>query len=94
MANQLCRPGSSANSRSTSTSAPTRTPNGADTCSATPWRPSSESHDAGGGNVIVVDADNQGLLGFYTRHGFKSTGIDGDPALYMKVSTARKTLQT
>ena len=50
--------------------------------------------DAGGGKVIVVDADNQGLLGFYTRHGFKSTGIDGDPALYMKVSTARKTLQT
>ncbi len=48
---------------------------------------------AGGGKVIVVDADNQGLLGFYTRNGFKSTGSDGDLALYMKVSTAR-TLQT
>lgn len=48
--------------------------------------------DAGGGKVIVVDADNQGLLGFYTRNGFKETGVTGDLALYMKVSTARKAL--
>lgn len=48
--------------------------------------------DAGGGKVIVVDADNQGLLGFYTRNGFKETGLKGDLTLYMKVSTARKAL--
>ena len=48
--------------------------------------------DAGGGKVIVVDADNPGLLAFYTRTGFRSTGVDGDLALYMKVSTARKAL--
>lgn len=48
--------------------------------------------DAGGGKVIVVDADNPGLLGFYSRNGFKSTGVEGDLSLYMKVSTARKAL--
>ena len=48
--------------------------------------------DAGGGKVIVADADNEGLLDFYVRNGFKITGTEGDLALYMKVSTARKTL--
>jgi ribosomal protein S18 acetylase RimI-like enzyme len=48
--------------------------------------------DAGGGKVIVVDADNPGLMAFYSRNGFKSTGIDGDLSLYLKVSTARKAL--
>lgn len=48
--------------------------------------------DAGGGKVIVVDADNSALLGFYERNGFKTTGIDGALSLYMKVSTARKAL--
>jgi ribosomal protein S18 acetylase RimI-like enzyme len=48
--------------------------------------------DAGGVKVIVVDADNPGLLAFYTRNGFTSTGKDGDLSLYMKVSTARKAL--
>jgi ribosomal protein S18 acetylase RimI-like enzyme len=48
--------------------------------------------DAGGGKVIVVDADNDGLVEFYLRNGFKATGIEGDLALYMKVSTARKEL--
>ncbi len=48
--------------------------------------------DAGGGKVIVVDADNEALLGFYLRNGFKTTGIDGDLALYLKVSTARAAL--
>lgn len=48
--------------------------------------------DAGGGKVIVVDADNPGLLGFYTRNGFKTTGAEGDLSLYLKVSTARKAL--
>ena len=46
------------------------------------------AHD-GGGKVIVVDADNTGLLDFYTRNGFKTTGVEGDLTLYLKVSTAR-----
>lgn len=46
--------------------------------------------DAGGGKVIVVDVDNQGLLNFYLRNGFKTTGTEGDLAVYMKVSTARR----
>ncbi len=33
-----------------------------------------------------------GLLGFYTRNGFKSTGVSGDLSLYMKGSTARRAL--
>jgi len=40
----------------------------------------------------VVDADNAGLLGFYMRNGFKSTGAESDLSLYMKVSTARRVL--
>jgi ribosomal protein S18 acetylase RimI-like enzyme len=48
--------------------------------------------EAGGGKVIIVDADNPGLLGFYQRNGFRSTGMDGDLSLYLKVSTARKVL--
>ena len=48
--------------------------------------------EAGGGKVIVVDADNPGLVGFYVRNGFKTTGIAGDLSLYLKVSTARKAL--
>jgi len=52
---------------------------------------SSDLADAGGGKVIVVDADNHGLLDFYLRNGFKSTGAD-DLTLYLKVSTARAAL--
>ena len=48
--------------------------------------------DAGGGKVIVVDADNEGLLDFYLRNGFKRSGREGDLTLYMKVSTARAAL--
>lgn len=48
--------------------------------------------EAGGGKVIVVDADNRGLLGFYQRNGFKPADGDGDLALYLKVSTVRKSL--
>lgn len=48
--------------------------------------------DAGGGKVIVVDADNPALITFYARNGFTATGVKGALALYMKVSTARKTL--
>lgn len=47
---------------------------------------------AGGGKAIVANADNPGLLELYTRNGFKTTGIEGDLTLYMKVSTARKAL--
>ncbi len=50
--------------------------------------------DAGGGKVIVVDADNPGLLAFYTRNGFKTTGGADDLALYLKVSTARTALKS
>lgn len=48
--------------------------------------------DSGGGKVIVVDADNERLLDFYLRNGFKSTGAEGDLCLYMKLSTARAAL--
>lgn len=50
------------------------------------------SADAGGGQVIVVDADNQGLVDWYTRLGFRSTGTD-NLRLYMKVATARRYLK-
>jgi hypothetical protein len=32
------------------------------------------SVDLGGGQIIVVDADNPGLIAWYSRQGFKSTG--------------------
>lgn len=48
--------------------------------------------EAGGGKVIVVDADNPGLVGFYVRNGFTPTGTDGSLSVYLKVSTARKAL--
>jgi hypothetical protein len=50
------------------------------------------SVDFGGGQLIVVDADNPGLIGWYSRHGFKSTGSH-DLRLYIKVATARKYLK-
>jgi hypothetical protein len=49
------------------------------------------SADAGGGQIIVVDADNAGLVDWYTRHGFRSTGA-ANLRLYMKVATARRYL--
>lgn len=52
--------------------------------------------DAGGGKVIVVDADNEGLLDFYARHDFLPAGVGehGEEGLrlFMKVSTARRAL--
>jgi ribosomal protein S18 acetylase RimI-like enzyme len=48
--------------------------------------------DRGGGQVIVVDADNERLIPFYEGCGFRPTGRAGDLRLYMKVSTARKYL--
>ncbi len=50
------------------------------------------SVDLGGGQIIVVDADNPGLIAWYSRQGFKSTGGQ-DLRLYMKVATARKYLE-
>ncbi len=50
------------------------------------------SVDMGGGQIIVVDAENPGLIAWYSRHGFKSTGGQ-DLRLYMKVATARKYLE-
>lgn len=38
----------------------------------------------------MVDAENTGLVGVYTRNGFKTTAANGDLSLYLKVSTARK----
>lgn len=48
--------------------------------------------DAGGGKVIVVDADNERLVDFYARNGFRPTGKDGDLSLFVKVSTVRQAL--
>jgi hypothetical protein len=51
-----------------------------------------EAANVGGGQIIVVDADNEKLVPFYENCGFHSTGIDGASRLYMKISTARKIL--
>jgi hypothetical protein len=51
-----------------------------------------QAADMSGGRVIVVDADNDGLLAFYRRHSFKPTGVD-PLRLYMKVATARRVLE-
>lgn len=48
--------------------------------------------EVGSGKVIVVAADNPGLIDFYVRNGFKSSRTEGDLSLYLKVSTARKAL--
>lgn len=47
--------------------------------------------EIGGGQIIVVDADNAGLLEWYGRHGFAATGRS-NLRMYMKVATARKYL--
>jgi hypothetical protein len=48
--------------------------------------------DLGGGQVIVVDPDNTGLVAWYAANGFLSTG-GLDLRMYMKVATARAYLQ-
>lgn len=48
----------------------------------------------GGGQIIVVDADNKDLIPFYEGCGFLSTGVPSTLRLYMKVATARKALAT
>ena len=50
------------------------------------------SVDLGGGQIMVVDADNPGLIAWYSTQGFKSTG-GPDLRLYMKVATARRYLE-
>lgn len=49
------------------------------------------SADQGGGQIIVVNADNARLVDWYKRHGFRSTD-ERELRLFMKVSTARKYL--
>ena len=49
------------------------------------------SADRGGGQVIVVDAENERVFDWYRAQGFLGTGID-NLRLFMKVSTARKYL--
>ncbi len=51
------------------------------------------SADRGGGQVIVVDAENERVFAWYKEQGFVGTGVD-NLRLYMKVSTARKYLNT
>jgi hypothetical protein len=46
----------------------------------------------GGGQVIVVDPDNAGLVDWYAANGFLSTG-GPDLRMYMKVATTRAYLQ-
>jgi hypothetical protein len=45
--------------------------------------------EAGGGRLLVVDADNEGLVPWYTEHGFLPTGTNS-LRLYMKIATIRK----
>lgn len=48
-----------------------------------------EAAAIGGGQVIVVDADNEGLVPPYQRWGFIPAEGPGQLRLYMKMSTAR-----
>lgn len=47
--------------------------------------------EVSGGRVIVVDADNEGLVHWYTDHSFHQVR-PGGLRLYMKVATARRQL--
>ena len=48
-----------------------------------------EAAGIGGGQVVVIDADNEGLVPYYERWGFIPAGGPGQLRLYMKISTAR-----
>lgn len=51
-----------------------------------------EAANVSGGHVIVVDADNEGLLSFYSSHSFLPT--KGHPLrLYLKIATARTLIE-
>ncbi|GAB3087966.1 N-acetyltransferase [Nocardioides zeae] len=43
----------------------------------------------GGGRLLVVDADNEGLVPWYRGHGFLPTGVD-PLRLYLKIATIRR----
>lgn len=45
--------------------------------------------ESGGGRLLVVDADNEGLVPWYADHGFLPTGVS-PLRLYMKIATVRK----
>lgn len=45
--------------------------------------------EAGGGRLLVVDADNEGLVPWYLAHAFLPTGVD-PLRLYLKLATIRK----
>jgi ribosomal protein S18 acetylase RimI-like enzyme len=47
--------------------------------------------DSGGGQVIIVDAENEKVFAWYRAQGFLGTGME-NLRLYMKVSTARSYL--
>lgn len=51
-----------------------------------------EAANISGGRVIVVAADNEGLLPFYSSHSFLPTKVN-PLRLYMKVATARKLIE-
>jgi hypothetical protein len=48
-----------------------------------------EAARIGGGQVIVIDADNEGLVPYYRDWGFIPADGPGQLRLYMKMSTAR-----
>lgn len=52
-----------------------------------------EAATIGGGQLIVIDADNENLISFYQGCGFHPTGVEGDLRLYMKVATARARIE-
>lgn len=49
-----------------------------------------EASRVGGGQVIVIDADNDDLVPYYQRWGFTPAKGSGQLRLYLKMSTARK----
>lgn len=55
------------------------------------FRQALAASEAGGGGLLVVDADDEGLVPWYTEHGFLPTGTD-PLRLYMKIATIRKYL--
>jgi hypothetical protein len=51
-----------------------------------------DAAEIGGGQLIVVDPDNAGLVGWYAGNGFLPTG-GPDLRMYLKVATARAYLR-
>jgi hypothetical protein len=63
---------------------------------STPPRGTADDHhrgsDLGGGQVIVVDPDNAGLVSWYAANGFLSIGAP-DLRMRLKLATARTYLR-